>query len=111
MHHDLYCSNLEIWDSLGTDINLLKRHLPWTCKATYNIDPMQGPDSTNCGLFVAYISKLSDFAFTKIDNNLTFVVYNRVLNFDQSYKTLVNTLFSPNHPDINDKKVRRICKQ
>ena len=87
-HH----KQIEIFDSLGTDMNKLTPYLHFNSKIQieYNMEPFQKSSSSSCGYFA-----------------VTFL-YERLFNLDLSFKELLSEIFSSNL-EINEKTVIDFC--
>ncbi len=82
---------IEIFDSMGTSIDYIKKHMPFDAVYEFNSFPVQCNDSYYCGSFVVYF------------------LVERYFNLDLEFEELLNDIFSPDCKK-NEKTVTEFLK-
>ena len=78
---------MEVFDSLGSTAEYIKKHIPLKGKFEYNTFPVQCEDSYYCGAFVVYF------------------LIERYSNLDLDFEDVLNDIFSP-HCEENQATVK-----
>ncbi len=82
---------VEVFDSLGSDIDFLKKYFKIRAIVEFNETPVQCEDSQLCGLFVTYFSIL------------------RYFNLDMEFFDFLNDIFNTNCKE-NERNVKNFLK-